>query len=168
MANRETHRKLGCVTGAVYAAHRAKDQKVGHLITESIGGIAGGDIGALIADWIEPATSSWHRETAHSCAAGGLVLSLAVFFAGFEAACREQAERKAKERRALEMTPDPMNSTLFAVAPASPFEQIWLTICEAFWRLFAGFANGLRAGYISHLVLDAGTPRSIPLLTKGF
>lgn len=42
------------------------------------------------------------------------------------------------------------------------------TICEFFWRAAAGFGNGLAAGYLSHLVLDAGTPRSIPLLTNGF
>jgi hypothetical protein len=27
---------------------------------------------------------------------------------------------------------------------------------------------GLAAGYVSHLALDAGTPRSIPLLVGGF
>jgi membrane-bound metal-dependent hydrolase YbcI (DUF457 family) len=37
-----------------------------------------------------------------------------------------------------------------------------------FWRFAAGFANGLAAGYVSHLALDAATPRSLPLLVSGF
>src|SRR5208282_4514631 len=101
MANRRTHRKVGRVTGAVYAAHRAKDQKVGHFITESIGGVIGGDMGAIAADWLEPAVSSWHRGTAHSWAAGGIVLSLGDTLARAEIFCRGQAERKAMQRSAL-------------------------------------------------------------------
>lgn len=43
-----------------------------------------------------------------------------------------------------------------------------LNLFELLWRLAAGFANGLAAGYLSHLALDAVTPRSIPLLKTGF
>jgi hypothetical protein len=168
MANRRTHRRVGRIAGAVYAANRAKSQTVGQCITESVGGVLGGDIGALVADWLEPATSSWHRGTAHSCAAGGVVLSLGEVLAGVETYCRQQAERKAQELRTLQMTPDPAQPNVFVPAPNSSLSQIWLTICALFWRSLAGFANGLAAGYISHLVLDAGTPRSIPLLTNGF
>lgn len=168
MANRRTHRKVGRVTGAVYAAHRAKYQKVGHFITESIGGAIGGDIGAMAADWLEPAVSSWHRGTAHSCAAGGVVLSLGGTLAQAEVYCRAQAERKAAQRSALEMVPHPTLPNVFVPAPGNVLTDLWLLACELFWRALAGFTNGMAAGYISHLVLDAGTPRSIPLLTNGF
>ena len=168
MANRRTHRRIGRISGAVYAAHRAKTQTVGQFITEGSGGAVGGDIGALLADWLEPATSSWHRDTAHSCAAGGVVLSLGEMLAGVETYCRQQAERKAQELRTLQMTPNPAQPNVFVPVPNNSLAQIWLTVCELFWRALAGFANGLAAGYISHLVLDAGTPRSIPLLTSGF
>jgi hypothetical protein len=168
MANRKTHRRTGRVSGAVYAAHRAKGQSVPNFLVETAGGAFGGDVGALAADWLEPAISSWHRGTAHSCAAGTVILSLGDVLGGVEAYCRQQADRKAAERKTLQATQDPAQPNLFVAAPNSSLTQLWLTICELFWRAVAGFTNGLTAGYISHLVLDAGTPRSIPLLTNGF
>jgi hypothetical protein len=168
MANRKTHRRVGRVSGALYGAHRAKDQRVGHFITESIGGAIGGDIGAMAADWLEPAVSSWHRGAAHSCAAGGIVLSIGDTLAQVEIFCRAEAQRKAMQRSELEMVPHPTLPDMFVPAPGSVLTNLWLLACELLWRAAAGFANGLAAGYVSHLVLDAGTPRSIPLLTKGF
>jgi hypothetical protein len=168
MPNRRMHRRVGRIGGGVYAFQRASKQSVAQCVTETIGGVAGGDVGALVADWLEPGISSWHRGTAHSCAAGIGILSLGEVFAGVETYCRQQAERKAAELRTLRMTPDPAQPSTFAPSPNSSLSQLWLTICELFWRVLAGFANGFAAGYISHLVLDAATPRSIPVLTKGF
>lgn len=168
MANRKTHRKAGRISGAVYAAHRAKGQSAGKFLLETAAGAFGGDVGALAADWLEPATSSWHRGTAHSCAAGSVILSLGEVLANVETHCRQQADLKAAERKTLQATQDPAQPNLFVATPNNSLAQLWLTICELFWRAAAGFVNGLTAGYISHLVLDAGTPRSIPLLTNGF
>jgi hypothetical protein len=168
MANRKTHRRAGRISGAVYAAHRAKGQSAGKFLVETTAGAFGGDVGALAADWLEPATSSWHRGTAHSCAAGSVILSLGDLLANVEAYCRQQADLNAEERKTLQATQDSAQPNLFVAAPSSSLAQLWLTICEMFWRAAAGFTNGLTAGYISHLVLDAGTPRSIPLLTNGF
>jgi hypothetical protein len=60
MADRKTHRRAGRISGAVYAAHRAKGQSGGNLVIEAAGGALGGDVGALVADFLEPGTSSWH------------------------------------------------------------------------------------------------------------
>jgi hypothetical protein len=125
-------------------------------------------LAGMSVDFLEPGISSWHRGTAHSCAAGAAILSLGEVLAGVETYCRQQAERKAEERKTLQTTPDPEQPNLFIAAPNSSLTQLWLSICELFWRALAGFANGLAAGYISHLVLDAGTARSIPLLTNSF
>jgi hypothetical protein len=57
---------------------------------------------------------------------------------------------------------------VFAFVPTDPISRLLLSLFELMWRLAAGFANGLAAGYISHLALDAATPRSIPLLKAGF
>jgi len=168
MANRRTHRRAGRISGAVYAAHRAKDQGVLQCAAEVAGGAFGGEVGALVADVLEPGISSWHRGPAHSCTAGVAILSLGDLLGQAETYCRQQAERKAEERRTLQMVPDLMEPNLFVPAPSSILAQLWLVTCELFWRALAGFANGLAAGYLSHLVLDAGTPRSIPLLTNGF
>jgi hypothetical protein len=168
MANRKTHRRAGRVSGAVYAAHRAKGQSVGKFLVETASGAAGGDVGALVADWLEPATSSWHRGTAHSCATGTVILSLGEVLADVEKYCRAQADLKAAERATLQATQDSTQPNQFVATPNSSLTQLWLSICELLWRAAAGFVNGLTAGYMSHLVLDAGTPRSIPLLTNGF
>jgi hypothetical protein len=168
MPDRRTHRRAGRLSGGVYAFQRARKQSVGHCVTETIGGIAGGEVGAVVADWLEPGISSWHRGSAHSCAAGVGILSLGEVLAGVETYCREQADLKAQELRTLQMIPDPALPSVFVAGPNSWLSELWLTICELFWRAAAGFANGLAAGYLSHLVLDAGTPRSIPLLTNGF
>src|SRR5260370_13381893 len=76
MANRRTHRKAGRIAGGVYAAHRAKDQGVVKCAAETLGGVFGGDLGAVLADVIEPGLSSWPRGMSHSWAAGAGVLSL--------------------------------------------------------------------------------------------
>ena len=168
MANRRTHRKVGRVTRAVMLPTGQRIRRWGISLPESIGGAIGGDVGAMAADWLEPAVSSWHRGTAHSCAAGGVVLSLGGTLAQAEVYCRAQAERKAAQRSALEMVPHPTLPNVFVPAPGNVLTDLWLLACELFWRALAGFTNGMAAGYISHLVLDAGTPRSIPLLTNGF
>lgn len=46
----------------------------------------------------------------------------------------------------------------------TPLEQLWAEVGEVIWTLLAGFLNGLAAGYVSHLLLDATTPRGIPIL----
>ena len=169
MANRRTHRKAGRVAGGVYALHRAKDEGVVECAAETVGGVLGGDVGAVLADVIEPGLSSWHRGPAHSCAAGVGILSLGDTLNKIEEFCRQKAEQNAAERRTLQAVPDKSDpNALIPVVPNSSLVQLFLLVVEFFWRALAGFANGVAAGYISHLVLDAGTPRSIPLLANGF
>jgi hypothetical protein len=168
MPNRKTHRRAGRIAGAVYAAHRAKGQSVVNCAVEAAGGVFGGDLGATLADVLEPGISSWHRGTAHSCATGAAILSLGDFIREIETFCRQQAEQKAEKRRTLQAIPDPTQANQFVPVPNGAITQFFLTVAEVFWRILAGFANGLAAGYLSHLILDAGTPRSVPLLTNNF
>jgi membrane-bound metal-dependent hydrolase YbcI (DUF457 family) len=37
---------------------------------------------------------------------------------------------------------------------------------EFLWRFLAGALGGFQAGYASHLVLDAATPMSLPLVCR--
>ena len=167
MPNRRIHRRAGRIAGAVYAGHRAKGQPVLHLAVETVAGLHGGELGALLADVLEPGRSSWHRGIAHSCAAGVGILSLGDTLVRIETFCRQRAEQKATERRTLDMIPAG-EPNAFVPAPNNPLTQLFLLIGEFFWRAAAGFLNGMAAGYLSHLALDAGTPRSIPLLLNGF
>lgn len=161
MPDSKTHKLVGASSGAVYAAYRAKEQSVPNWWTEVAGGALGGYVGGLLPDVLEPAISSWHRDVAHSCAAGGGIVALRNALAAIEVACRENAEKC----RAIPMAP---LGGIFVPVAVDPISQFLSTLFEFLWRLAAGFVNGVAAGYISHLALDAATPRSIPLLAAGF
>ncbi len=70
---------------------------------------------------------------------------------GWEEYCR----RRSACYRALRTAPglDGLTRLLYGLA-------------ELFWCMATGFLNGLPAGYVSHLALDAFTPRGLPLLAR--
>jgi hypothetical protein len=117
------------------------------MLAEVLGGLLGGWVGGVLPDVLEPAVDPNHRKAAHSVAAGG-VLTLARL-AEWQAACRSAAE--AAGHRAI-------------MHPLGSPERSRAEWDVLLWRLVAGALVGLVAGYASHLVLDAGTPRSIPLV----
>jgi hypothetical protein len=163
MSDRTTHKLAGVGSGTVFAACRAKGQSFENFLAEVAGGAIGGYFGGILPDVLEPAISSWHRSVAHSyVSAGTIFVSAGAVLSTWETACRTKAENW----KALQMIPGP-NGT-FVVAPSDPIQRLLLSVAELFWRLAAGFLNGFTAGYISHLALDAVTPRSIPLLASGF
>lgn len=98
--------------------------------------MVGGKLGAKIPDWLEPAVHSWHRSHAHSITAAVGVFEVARRTAdAWDQHCRE----KQDEARALGQKAD-----------------------EWFWVAAQGFAPAVASGYLSHLLLDAQTPRGIP------
>jgi hypothetical protein len=161
MPNGRTHKFVGAGSGAVYAAYRAKEHHGPNWWIEVAGGAAGGFVGGILPDILEPAISSWHRGAAHSCAAGGGVVAAKSVLTAWEKACRENAE-KCRAIQALQL------GNTFVPVPADPFSQLLYKLFEALWRFLAGFVNGFAAGYVSHLALDATSSRSIPLLASGF
>jgi len=163
MPDGTTHRLIGTGGGAIFAAYKAKDQTVENWIAEIAGGAMGGYVGGILPDILEPAVSSWHRGIAHSCAAGATVVTGAnQVLSKWEAACRAKAENC----KAIQLIT--VANGVFVPAPADPIRQLVSGLAELFWRLMAGFLNGLVAGYLSHVALDGVTPRSIPLLTNGW
>ena len=161
MPDGKTHKYVGAGAGAAFAYYRANHLAAPNWLPEVVGGAVGGYVGGTVPDAIEPAISSWHRGLAHSCAAGGAIICIKDPLSGMVAACRENAEKC----RAIRMEPQ---GAAFVAVPATPLAQLLSGIAEFFWRFLAGFLNGLAAGYVSHLALDALTPRSVPLLTNGF
>lgn len=161
MPSENTHKYVGLVVGAAYAGHRAKAQSGPNWWAEVAGGAVGGYLGGRLPDILEPALSSWHRGVAHSCSAGGAIIVVKDPFTLWETACRENAEKC----KAIPMAP---HGGMFVPVPIDLFSQMFLKLAELWWRFLAGFLNGLAAGYVSHLALDAATPRSIPLLTAAF
>ncbi len=161
MPDEKTHKYVGLGAGAAYAWYRAKEQSTPNLLIEAAGGAVGGYFGGALPDILEPALSSWHRDVGHSWIAGGAIIASKDALRALERACRENAEKC----RAIPMEPQ---GDIFVPVPIGSFSQLPLSLAELFWRFLAGLLNGLAAGYVSHLALDATTPRSIPLLTTGF
>jgi hypothetical protein len=163
MANRDVHIAAGVSIGLGYSTFQAKDQGTPNLVTEMIGGAVGGYVGGILPDLLEPAISSWHRETAHSCTVAAGIIASRDMLVDFQDFCRRKADACAEKIKTLEMQQN-METGVFAVAPVDPIALFFLKMEELFWRFVAGAANGLAAGYLSHLALDAVTPRSIPVL----
>jgi hypothetical protein len=161
MPGRRTHRLVGTVTGTAYAAYRARDQNPGHRLLETAGGAAGGYFGSTLADCLEPAISSWHRGPAHSGGTGTMILLSLEQLTRWETFCREKAEQCAAIQMVPVMHPQ---GIVFVPASLSPLAQVFRAITELFWRFLAGVPAGFATSYLSHLALDAATPRSIPLL----
>ena len=161
MPSRRTHTLVGAAVGAAYSAHRAKNPSLARLG----GGALGGALGGGLPDMFEPAISSWHRGPGHSMAVATAIVSSGNLLTQWEEFC----QKKADQCRAIPTTRVSVpQGVLFVSVPLAPFSQLLSTFGELFWEFMAGFLNGLMAGYTSHLALDALTPRSVPLLTRGF
>ena len=147
MPNRQVHVAVGAVVGAATAAARATHWSSPDPTIEAIAGLVGGLLGATLPDYFEPALTPRHREVLHSVVAGGALA--AATFKAWEVACRNQCREWER-----------------VVATHMPGceERLRAERNALLWRLAAAFLVGLAAGYVSHLVLNAGTPNSIPVL----
>jgi len=162
MSDRKTHVVVGVTAGIGYAAYQAKEQNAPNCLVEIAGGGVGGYLGGLLPDLLEPGISSWHRGTMHSWSTGASIVSLRDRLMEWEKFCREKAEKC----KAIPMVP--IKPFTLVPAPVDPISDLFAKLAEFFWRFLAGLANGLAAGYVSHLTLDAFTPRSLPLLASRF
>jgi LexA-binding, inner membrane-associated putative hydrolase len=159
----KTHQWVGALAGGLDACYQAQGKPNSDAVLEAIGGALGGCLAGILPDVLEPAVSSWHRDVSHSVTVGGSVLALRATLAKLAQQCRDNAQNC----RAAQMNAVP-GANAFVPVPASPINQLLLSLAELFWRLLAGFLNGLSAGYASHLLLDACTPRGIPLVAGRF
>lgn len=148
MANHRTHLRAGAISGAIAAAYCGRAESPAQMISETLGGAIGGALGAQVPDLLEPALHSWHRSTAHSATAG-----VAVTATGFDIAQQwlSYCRRKALEHSRLQRESN------------EPIMQVLHSVMAWLWATLAGVAPGIVAGYLSHLALDACTPRSIPI-----
>ncbi len=149
--NGKTHKTVGVVAGAAVAVARSGGQKTWKRAVEVVGGGLGGYVGASLPDILEPAVSPHHRNVGHSVSAGAIVLAGASKLAGdWERSCRSKADE------------------LFARSDDESFSDLERLLCGIggiLLLLLAGLLSGFAAGYISHLALDATTPKSLPLLS---
>jgi membrane-bound metal-dependent hydrolase YbcI (DUF457 family) len=153
MANGKTHTAVAVTTGVMAAAVMAEEPRDGfRKALQLIGGGVGGYIGGRLPDVLEPPTSSWHRDLCHSWLVGAGTVGITQRLEGWRRFCEQEARRS----RIAYTARQGLNAD---TSPACFEEVIWL--------MAAGFIPGLLFGYLSHLALDACTPRGLPLLGRG-
>lgn len=146
MPRRREHTVVGVAVGVIAAAIQAGHEPGASIMAELIGGAFGGWLGGIAPDVLEPAKSPNHRSTAHSgVALGALALAR---IAEWQAHCRESAAMHAARAVGL---------------PVGCDERSRAELAALVWRLAAAALVGFAAGYASHLLLDAGTARGLPL-----
>jgi len=149
MANRRAHSIVGAAFGGTTAFVLARDQDPGHRLMESLGGALGGAWGGRLPDLIEPALHPGHRSVAHALAPAGIAGAAVV--PRLRAGQQHVRERAGRCRARRDTATNALKQFLW-----------WLA--EVACRIAAGAMAGVAAGYASYLLLDAGTPRGLPLL----
>lgn len=150
MPNKGTHAAVGVMAGvsaAAYVSRRETDGLARAL--QLVGGAVGGYHGGVLPDVLEPAITPMHRSISHSLALGG----------GGAYAMVKKGEAPVLWAREQVRTLEEQ----LAVA-VDGWERFWLMLGILAGHAAIGYGVGLAAGYASHLVLDAGTPRSLPLI----
>lgn len=151
MPNRQTHLPVGTVVGVGAAFLQLSRTPAAYRAIELIGAALGGACGGIAPDFFEPALSPAHRSVLHSIAVGGA--GTMGLIAHVHGRCCERAAQCLSRADVL-----PIGSE---VRRSEEHAAMW-------WYFLAGFALGFAGGYASHLLLDAATPASIPLITRGF
>lgn len=150
MPNRPIHVATSTTAGAGYAFYKAHNQNDLAKILEAAGGALGGYIGGILPDLLDPPLHPGHRAFAHGflpVAAGASVWSQGLD--GWQTRLRQLANEQSYRRS---------QST-------DPLAAAWYAIAEWAIRLLSGLLAGFGAGYITHVALDFGTPRCLPLIS---
>lgn len=150
MPNAMTHGRIGAVSGLAATFLIPDDLPPDARLTVCAAALVGGHVGGGIPDLIEPALHAWHRAFFHSAAAGTGVIWLGT--TSVVTATRRLLDEAAQVR-----------AHRLALAASDPTRNdLWLH--EHVRYVLVGLLIGLTAGYVSHLVADATTPRSLPVL----
>ncbi len=148
MPSRRVHTMAGGVAGATYAAVRSRTESPAHQLLESIGGVVGGIFGGRLPDVFDPPMNPWHRSLGHAVVptaiAGRFIYDSLDETQRWLRAKATEFDQRARYAR-------------------TESERLWCVSVAAACRLVSGIIAGFLAGYGSHLLLDALTPRSVPV-----
>jgi len=142
MSNRAEHDLVGVIVGTSLAVYQARSLSGGCICLEAVGGLAG----SRLPDIFDPPTHPGHRALAH----GVLPMGAIGFYITGQLAPWQEQMRGWADDIARSNASDP---------------QLAAALLEAILRLATGFLAGAAAGYAFHLILDARTRRSLPLVT---
>ena len=149
MADRRKHRQVGAIFGFLFTLSILDDQEATPHSVEMMGGLLGGIFGGMLPDLIEPPSHPGHRSIAHALLPIG---GAGIFVVPNLQSCQHLCRREAAQCR------------LFHRMSRNETERLRWEVEELIWRYAAGVIPGIVAGYLSHLLLDAATPRGLPLL----
>jgi membrane-bound metal-dependent hydrolase YbcI (DUF457 family) len=147
------HQRVGGPVGGLTALGFAADQPPALALVEALGGWWAGEAVSTLPDVFEPGTSSHHRGPAHS---------LSVTAYGSTVAFQQTREIQNQLRFAA------LQCFQTAQLSQNGLQQI---VCGTFGLLLhfaAGALPAIPASYASHVLLDAATPRGVPVLIRGF
>lgn len=147
MPNRPIHDIAGLLAGSWEGARLATQSGSPHPLVEIAGAAVGGVLGSRIPDVVDAPTCPRHRGIAHGLPAGGFVASLPI--KEWQEACRTRAI---------------LHEAKLLAQQEGSVGQLIQQLLVWFWHTVAGMLGGLRAGYLSHLALDATTSMSLPLI----
>ncbi len=134
MSNRREHDAAGAIAGGASVLASAMAAGRSPSFGELLGGVLSGVVTSRLPDALEPATHPGHRRLAHSTVALGATSWAAPRLHRTHVALATAAERET----------DPVRRFLAQMA--------------------GGATVGAAGGYASHLMLDATTPKGLPLL----
>lgn len=149
MPNKPIHLAVAIPVGTIIAACKANICKDLTYFAEVVGGGMGAAAGGLVPDWVDPLRSPNHRNAGHSVAT---TITVGKVLWPHIDIWQERLRREADRTRQLQ---------LFA---SDPLLRVANAAWEVFLRLLAGDLVGFVAGWETHLALDCGTARSLPLL----
>jgi hypothetical protein len=149
MPNRRMHVAVGAPTGLAYAAINSLNQDYLNAAIEMFGGLCGGGVGAVLPDIIDPPCHPRHRSVGHGLVPVG---SAAAFWAKNLPSSQKRLRELADQHRGQRAVAD------------DGLEAFGHLLMELIFRFLVGLAAGIGAGYISHIILDLGTPCCIPLV----
>lgn len=149
MPNHDEHLIWGAVAGAGYCLLSSSVCGRETSLAELIGAALSGAITSKLPDLLEPAIHPNHRSTFHSLS----------FLAATGVVVLPWAEQKRQERHQFAEYSRSQADASVSESDRTCWRQ------KALWHEFvAGLFAGLVIGYISHLLADSFTPKSLPVL----
>lgn len=149
MPNRNTHLAVAVPLGTIAAAHKAREMNGLQYIAEVAGGTIGSVLGGLGPDRMDPPTSPLHRGIGHSIAVSCVLTGLAG-----QRIDAWQTWLRGEAARLLDLQNSQMD----------PLLRAFYGVCYVLVCLLSGALVGFVVGWGSHLALDFGSIRSLPLL----
>ena len=153
MPGYKVHKTTGGLVGGAAALVCAQNQPPLLALVEVLGGYLAGQSAGTWPDVVEPGLSSHHRDVFHALAPTAFGATLAFQQTiSIQSSLRTQAQLCFQHAASIDNGPQQfLNVTVGVVL-----------------QMLAGAVPAIPAGYLSHVALDAATPRGIPLLVRRF